>query len=65
MTINSAKPPIFWKDKDFIKQQITKWKPKQIKDLIFELNDLEYLSKKDYLNSIRFISDFLLSKALN
>jgi len=65
MTINSAKPPIFWKDKDFIKQQITKWKPKQIKNLIFELNDLEYLSKKDYLNSIRFISDFLLSKALN
>ena len=31
LTISSAKPPIFWKDKDIIKQQIYKWKLKNIK----------------------------------
>ena len=32
-TILSAKPPIFWKDKDIVKQQINKWNPKQIKNI--------------------------------
>ena len=27
LTISSAKPPIFWKDKEITKQQIKKWKP--------------------------------------
>ena len=33
-TINSAKPPIFWKDKEIVKIQLNKWKPKKIKELI-------------------------------
>ena len=32
LTISSAKPPIFWKDKEIVKQQIYKWKPKNIKN---------------------------------
>ena len=28
LTISSAKPPIFWKDKEITKQQIFVWKPK-------------------------------------
>ena len=40
-TILSAKPPIFWKDKDIVKQQINKWNPKQIKNLIYEINEIE------------------------
>ena len=31
LTISSAKPPIFWKDKEIIKQQLNKWKPEQLK----------------------------------
>ena len=31
LTISSAKPPIFWKDKEITKQQIFKWKPENIK----------------------------------
>ena len=33
ITINSAKPPIFWKDKEIVKSQLIKWKPKKIKEL--------------------------------
>ena len=29
LTISSAKPPIFWKDKEITKQQIQKWKTKK------------------------------------
>jgi DNA polymerase-3 subunit delta len=32
LTISSAKPPIFWKEKEITKQQIYKWKPKNIKN---------------------------------
>ena len=46
LTISSAKPPIFWKDKEITKNQILKWKPKNIKNLIYELNDIELKLKK-------------------
>ena len=35
-TINSAKPPIFWKEKDIVKSQLKKWKPEKIKELILQ-----------------------------
>ena len=47
LTISSAKPPIFWKDKEITKNQILKWKPKNIKNLIYELNDIEFEKKKN------------------
>ena len=37
LTISSAKPPIFWKDKEIVKQQIYKWKSNDIKQLIYKL----------------------------
>ena len=41
-TISDAKPPIFWKDKEIVKQQIYKWKPEKIKKLIYKLNEIEF-----------------------
>ena len=41
LTISSAKPPIFWKEKEITKQQIFKWKPKNIKQLIYSLSETE------------------------
>ena len=38
LTISSAKPPIFWKDKN-VKEQIYKWKSKNIKILIYKLSN--------------------------
>lgn len=62
ITISSARPPIFWKDKEMIKEQIYKWTPKKIKNLIFKLNELELLIKKNITNSKNLVTDFLLEQ---
>ena len=61
-TIESAKPPIFWKDKEIIKTQLYKWKPKKIKELIFSINEVELQIKKNFNNSIFIITDFILKQ---
>ena len=61
-TINSAKPPIFWKEKDIVKAQLNKWKPNKIKELIYLISDIELQIKKDYKNSILIVTDFILSQ---
>ena len=63
LTISSAKPPIFWKEKEITKQQIYKWKPKKIKELIYKLSETELLIKKNINNSINLITDFILSQS--
>jgi DNA polymerase-3 subunit delta len=63
LTISSAKPPIFWKDKEITKQQIYKWTPENIKKLIYKLSEVELLVKKNINNSINLISDFILDQA--
>ncbi len=62
LTISSAKPPIFWKDKEITKQQIYKWTPKNIKKLIFKINDLELIIKKNVNSSVNIILDFILEQ---
>ena len=62
-TINTAKPPIFWKDKDIVKIQLNKWKPKKIKELIISINNIELEIKKNYGNSVLIITNFILEKA--
>jgi DNA polymerase-3 subunit delta len=63
LTISSAKPPIFWKDKEITKQQIYKLTPKNIKQLIYRLSEIELLIKKNIHNSINLITDFILDQA--
>ena len=63
LTISSAKPPIFWKEKEITKQQIYKWKPKYIKQLIYELSNIELKIKKNFNNSINLITDFVLHQS--
>ena len=62
-TISSAKPPIFWKDKEITKLQINKWTPENIRYLIYKLNELELLIKKNINNSINLVTDFILNEA--
>lgn len=62
-TVNNAKPPIFWKEKDIIKQQIKNWKIEKIKTLIKEINQIELNLKKYSINQVNFVSDFLLEKS--
>jgi DNA polymerase-3 subunit delta len=63
LTISSAKPPIFWKEKEITKQQINKWKSKNIKELIYSLSELELQIKKNINNSINLITDFILHQS--
>ncbi len=62
-TINSAKPPIFWKDKEIVKVQLNKWKPDKIIELIKNINNVELEIKKNYNNSIFIITNFILEKS--
>ena len=62
LTISSAKPPIFWKDKEITKKQIRNWNSKQVKQLIYTLNETELQIKKNMNNAINLITDFILSK---
>ena len=60
LTISSAKPPIFWKEKEITRQQILKWSSKNIKQLIYSLSETELQIKKNINNSINLITDFIL-----
>ena len=62
LTISSAKPPIFWKDKEITKQQIYKWKPENIVKLIYKISEIELLIKKNLNNSINIITDFIIEQ---
>ncbi len=63
LTISSAKPPIFWKDKEITKQQINKWKSKDIKKLIYKLCEIEFLVKRDTKNALNIVTDFILDQS--
>ena len=59
LTISSFRPPIFWKEKDVVKKQIQSWSDEEVKKVIYKINDLEVLIKKNSNNSINFVSDFV------
>ena len=60
-TILNFKPPIFWKDKDLVKQQIKNWSLSKTYELIDEINKIELDIKKNSLNSINILLDFILN----
>ena len=62
-TINSARPPIFWKDKEIVKIQLNKWKPNQIKRLINDISNVELEIKNNYNNSIIIITNFIFEQS--
>ena len=62
-TISSSRPPIFWKNKEIIKQQIIKWKSNSIKKLIFDLNNIELQIKKNSLSSINILTNFIIDQS--
>ena len=60
--ISSFKPPIFWKDKETVKQQIKNWSLNRAENLIYKTNELELLIKKNSYNSINILSDFIINQ---
>jgi len=59
-TVNDAKPPIFWKEKNIIKEQINLWSTEKLKKLIVEINDIEFQIKRNSINAKNFTTNFLL-----
>ena len=60
LVISSYKPPIFWKDKELLKQQLKILTLNQIKKLISEVNNLEFLVKKNILISNQITNNFVM-----
>ena len=61
--ISNFKPPIFWKDKEIVKNQVSKWSQVETEKLIYKINDVELIVKKNYNSSLNIISDFILNTA--
>ena len=61
--ISTFKPPIFWKDKEVVKQQIASWSPNNVESLIYKTCEIELLMKKNSSNSINILSNFIIEQA--
>ena len=57
--ISTIKPPIFWKEKAIVKKQAESWSTDEVKKIIFKINDLEALVKKNTTNTMLFVSNFV------
>ena len=65
--ITSFRPPIFWKDKPVVTQQLKSWGKRELKNLIYTSNDIELLIKKNSTIGKNILSDFIInnSKKIN
>ena len=61
--VSSFKPPIFWKDKPIVTQQLKSWGKKELKDLIFKSNSVELLIKKNSAIAKNILSDFIINNS--
>ena len=60
--ISGFKPPIFWKEKEIVKQQVRAWSNKNVKNLIYQINGIELLIKKHSSSSVNILSNFIIEK---
>ena len=61
--VASFKPPIFWKDKPLVTQQMLSWKKNQLENLIYESNEIELLVKKNSSVAKNILSDFIINNS--
>jgi len=61
--ISSCKPPIFWKDKPLVIQQIKSWDKSNLKNLIYKANEIELLIKKNSTIARNVLSDFIINNS--
>jgi len=63
--LSAARPPIFWKDKDIVKQQLNIWSLSEIKFLIYKVNKLELTIKKNNQISNQILNNFILENLIS
>tara|TARA_B110000027_G_scaffold17325_1_gene17843 strand:+ start:4712 stop:5707 length:996 start_codon:yes stop_codon:yes gene_type:complete len=61
--ISLFKPPIFWKDKPLVTQQMKSWDGKELKNLIYKTNEIEFLVKKNSTIAKNILSDFIINNS--
>ena len=62
-SISLYKPPIFWKEKEIVKNQINKWKKQEVINLIKEIYEIEILVKRNSTSSLNIVCDFIVNKS--
>ena len=45
--------------KDIVKKQAQSWSTNEVKEIIFKISDLETMVKKNSVNSMLFVSNFV------
>ena len=63
--ISACKPPIFWKDKPLVTQQIRSWKKDGLEQLIYKTNEIELLVKKNSALAKNILADFIINNSKN
>jgi len=61
--ISACKPPIFWKDKPLVTQQIRSWKKDRLEQLIYKTNEIELLVKKNSALAKNILADFIINNS--
>jgi len=61
--ISACKPPIFWKDKPLVTQQIRSWKKDRLEQLIYKTNEIELLVKKNSVLAKNILADFIINNS--
>ena len=61
--ISACKPPIFWKDKPLVTQQIRSWRKEHVKNLIYKTNEIELLVKKNSMLAKNILADFIINNS--
>ena len=59
--VSLFKPPIFWKDKPLVTQQIRCWTKNELKNLIYKSNEVEFLIKKNSSVGKNILLDFIIN----
>ena len=62
-TISNFKPPIFWKEKDIIKEQLKIWDMDKIQKSLTKVNEIELLVKKYPSNTTNLVTNFILEQS--
>ena len=59
--VESFKPPIFWKEKSMVKEQLRRWDKSELKQLMEIVYDIEVECKKNYDVSNIILQQFIVS----
>ncbi len=59
--ISNFKPPIFWKEKNNLKNQAIAWDLQELKNKIYKISQIEFLVKSNSGKSLNLVSDFIIN----